>query len=312
MLVKRDYWQRRIRQLDPDVEFAEIYRIMVAHEFPWDMTQSLRLALYRTYALPSIARLLASTGEFQERTHKRFADTGLILDAVVEHGFASATGRGAIRRMNQMHGAYAISNDDMRYVQSTFVVVPIRWIDRFGWRPLSEAERRASANYYRELGRHMNIKDSPITHQEFAAYLDAYEREHFAYSSDGRAVSDATLSLMIGFYPRPLRPLIRRATLALLDPPLRDAFGYPDQGRMTGALAAAGLRARAVVERRLPPRRRPRYSRHMREFAIYPDGYTVDRLGTFPSVDAPPRTAIRHGAARGADDSIAPASRLDQ
>ena len=134
------------------------------------MTQALGLALYRTYAVPSIGELLASTGEFTERVHKRYADTGLLLDAVLEHGFGSASGRGAIRRMNQMHGAYAISNDDMRYVQSTFVVIPMRWLDRFGWRPLTETERRASANYYRELGRHMNIKDSPGTYQEFAAY----------------------------------------------------------------------------------------------------------------------------------------------
>ena len=74
--------------------------------------------------------------------------------------------------MNQMHGAYTISNDDMRYVLSTFVVVPSRWIERFGWRPLTETERRASANHYRELGRHMNIKDSPRTYQEFDQYLD--------------------------------------------------------------------------------------------------------------------------------------------
>jgi ER-bound oxygenase mpaB/B'/Rubber oxygenase, catalytic domain len=280
--VKRDHWQRRIGQLDPDVDFAEIYRIMVAHEFPWDMRQSLGLALYRTYAVPSIGELLAATGEFQQRAHKRYADTGLILDAVLEHGFAGATGRAAIRRMNQMHGAYRISNDDMRYVQSTFVVVPMRWMDRFGWRPMTETERRASANYYRELGRHMNIKNSPATHEEFAAYLDAYEREHFAYSRGGRAVSDATLSLVLGFYPRFLRGPMRRVMLALLDPPLRDAFGYSHPARVMETLTIAGLRARAVVERRLPPRRKPRYVRQLREFAIYPDGYTVDRLGTFP------------------------------
>ena len=288
--MKRDHWQRRIRQLDPEVDFAEIYRIMATLEFPWDMRQALGLALYRTYAVPSIGQLLAATGEFRRSAHKRYADTGLILDAVLEHGFASTTGRAAIRRMNQMHGAYRISNDDMRYVQSTFVVVPMRWMDRFGWRPMLEAERRASANYYRELGRHMNIKDSPSTYQEFAAYLDAYEREHFAYSQDGRAVSDATLSLLSGFYPRPVRPLIRRLSLALLDPPLRDAFGYPRPGPMTQALVVAALRGRAVIEARLAPRREPHYVRQVREFAIYPDGYAVDRLGTFPAADAPQRT----------------------
>lgn len=280
--MARDYWQRRIRALDPDADFAEIYRIMAAHEFPWDMTQALGLALFRTYAVPSIGELLAATGEFQNRVHKRYADTGLILEAVLEHGFASASGRGAIRRMNQMHGAYGISNDDMRYVQSTFVVVPLRWLDRFGWRAPSDAERRASANYYLELGRHMNIRDSPGTHEEFAAHLDAYEREHFAYSPGGRGVADATLSLLAGFYPAPLRPALRRLTYALLDPPLRNAFHYPHPGRVTSALTFAGLRARALVERRLPPRIEPRYVRELPEFAIYPDGYRVEELGTFP------------------------------
>ena len=280
--MKRDHWQRRIAQLDPETEFVEIYRIMGGHEFPWDMTQSLGLALYRTYAVPSVGELLAATGEFQHRTHKRYADTGLLLDAIVEHGFESATGRSALRRMNQMHGTYGISNDDMRYVLSTFVVIPMRWMDRFGWRAMTEAERVASANYYRALARHMNIKDSPVTHQEFAALLDAYEREHFAYSPGGRAVSDATLTLLAGFYPRPLRPLLRPVTLALLDAPLREAFRYPAPGPVTQALTVAGLRARALVERRMPPRRRPRYVRERREFAIYPEGYSVDELGTFP------------------------------
>ena len=133
----------------------------------------------------------------------------------------------------------------MRYVLSTFVVIPMRWIDRFGWRPMCETERVASANYYRELGRHMNIKDAPATHHEFAAHLDAYEREHFAYSPGGRAVSDATLELLVGFYPRPLRPLLRRSTLALLDPPLRDAFRYPDPGGID-----------TCAHRRRPPRPR--------------------------------------------------------
>lgn len=291
--MKRDHWQRRIEQLDPDVDFVEIYRIMAGHEFPWDMTQSLGLALYRTYAVPSIGGLLSETGEFERRTHKRYADTGLILDAVVEHGFASGTGRAAIRRMNQMHGSYAISNDDMRYVLSTFVVIPMRWMDRFGWRPMTEHERVASANYYRELGRHMNIKDAPASHQEFAAHLDAYEREHFAYSPGGRAVSDATLGLLVSFYPRPIRPLLRRSTLALLDPPLREAFRYPDPGTATRAVTVAGLRARALIERRLPPRRQPLHVRELREFAIYPHGYTVDQLGTVPSAAGTPAPQLR-------------------
>lgn len=152
-----------LARLDPETNHHEIYRRLTLYEFPWDMTQALSFALYRTYAVPSIGRLLAETGEFTERTQQRYDDTGLILEAVLEHGFDHETGRTAVRRMNQMHRSYDISGDDLRYVLCTFVTTPIRWLDEFGWRRLTEGEKTASANYYRDLGRHMGITDIPRT-----------------------------------------------------------------------------------------------------------------------------------------------------
>ena len=52
--MRRFDWRRRIEQLDPATDYHEIYRIMAAHEFPWDMNQALSFALFRTYAVPSI------------------------------------------------------------------------------------------------------------------------------------------------------------------------------------------------------------------------------------------------------------------
>lgn len=93
----------------------------------------------------------------------------LILDAVLEHGMDSGPGRTAIRRMNQMHRSYDISNDDLRYVLATFVVTPIRWTDRYGWRRMTAVERVASANYYRDLGHRMGIRDIPATWRSYPA-----------------------------------------------------------------------------------------------------------------------------------------------
>lgn len=198
--MRRYDWLTEIRRLDPERDFARIYQITAAHEFPWDVTRALELALYRTYAVPSIGRLLAETAELTDRAQKRYDDTALLLDTVVEHGFDATDGRTAIRRINQMHRSYDISNDDMRYVLCTFVVVPIRWIERYGWRRLSEHEKRAIAAYYRTLGRHMGIGDIPQTHQEFTDCLDAYEAEHFAWDPGARRVADASLDLMAGWY----------------------------------------------------------------------------------------------------------------
>ncbi|SFP28319.1 hypothetical protein SAMN05421810_102125 [Amycolatopsis arida] len=275
---------RRILALDPARDFERIYRITTTLEFPWDTTQALSLALFRTYAVPSIGGLLARTGEFTRRAQKRYDDTTLILDAVIEHGMDSRPGRTAIRRMNQMHGAYPIGNADMRYVLATFVVCPIRWIDRFGWRPLAEAERVAMANFYRALGRRMGIRDIPATHQEFALLLDEHERVHFRFDRGGREVADATLDLLATF--RPFRylpaPVVRRVVYALLDDGLLAAFDFPRPGRVEQAATTATLRARARLVRLLPPRSEPRFPRESSNVRGCPGGYDIARLGTFP------------------------------
>jgi ER-bound oxygenase mpaB/B'/Rubber oxygenase, catalytic domain len=282
--VRRFEVLSRIEGLDPATDFAEIYRLTATYEFPWDMTQALSFALFRTYAVPSIGALLARTGELTARPQKRYDDTVLILDAVLEHGFTGPQGRTAIRRMNQMHRAHDISNDDLRYVLATFVVSPIRWIDAYAWRRLSEIERIASANYYRELGRHMGIRDVPETWQGFARLLDDYERARFGFDGGGRAVADATLDLFATFPMNRFSPapVVRQMSYSLMDDALLDAFGFPHPSRAVRALVRRSLAARGRAIRFLPPRRRPMYARQQPQVRTYPDGYELDRLGTFP------------------------------
>ncbi|BDD70670.1 MULTISPECIES: oxygenase MpaB family protein [Streptomyces] len=273
----------RIRRMDPHEDASEIYRLCSAYEFPWDFARALELALYRTYAVPSIGRLLAETAEFTHRPQKRYDDTALLLDAVVEHGFDSRQGRTAIRRINQMHRSYDITNDDMRYVLCTFVVIPKRWIDAYGWRRMSRHETVASAVHYRTLGRHMGIKDIPGSYEEFEACLDAYEQAHFAWDEGARRVSDATLDLMASWYPRPLAPVLRAGTLALLDDPLLRAFGYAPPSPVTRAVVRRAVRLRGRAVRLLPPRRAPHHARQNREIKGYPNGYRLADLGTRPA-----------------------------
>ncbi|MGC0333547.1 hypothetical protein RKD23_006537 [Streptomyces sp. SAI-170] len=280
--MKRYARLEQIRRMDPYKEASEIYRLSSAYEFPWDYTRALELALYRTYAVPSIGRLLAETAELTDRTQKRYDDTSLLLDAVVEHGFDSEQGRTAIRRINQMHRSYDISNDDMRYVLSTFVVMPKRWIDAYAWRRMSRHETVASTVYYRTLGRRMGIKDVPETYEEFESCLDDYEAAHFAWDEGARRVSDATLDLMASWYPRPMAPLLRTATLALLDDSLLRAFRYAPPPAATRTLVRRAVRLRGRAVRLLPPRRAPHYARQNWEIKGYPDGYEVNELGTWP------------------------------
>ncbi|MEU8963599.1 oxygenase MpaB family protein [Streptomyces sp. NPDC048491] len=273
---------KEIQRLDPERDFLEIHRMTASLEFPWDYTRALEFALYRTYAVPSIGQLLARTAELTERSQKRYDDTTLLLDAVVEHGFDSVDGRAAVRRVNQMHRSYDIGDDDMRYVLCTFVVVPKRWLDSYGWRRLSDHEMRAAARYYQMLGRHLGIREIPDSYEEFERCLDDYEAAHFGFDAGGRKVSDATLDLMASWYPRPLAPALRTVSLALLDDALLRAFRYQRPAPAVRSLVRGALRLRARAVRLLPPRSTPHYGRQNREVKGYPNGYRVPELGTFP------------------------------
>src|SRR5205085_6332385 len=152
---------REIAALDPERDAQRIVYIDASLEFPWDTQRSLELAFYRTFAVPSIAELLASTGEFTERTQRRYDDTQILISAFSEFGYDSDLGKRAIRRMNQIHSRFQIANDDFLYVLSTMIFEPIRWNERFGRRPLLETERLGNFHFWRAVGRRMAIRDIP-------------------------------------------------------------------------------------------------------------------------------------------------------
>jgi hypothetical protein len=280
--MKRDHWKARNDSLDPETDFVEIYRNVVMHEFPWDMNQALSFALFRTYAVPGIGRLLDATGEFTGDVQKRYDDTALLLEPPTRLGFDHPESKAAIRRINAMHRAYDIPDHEFRYVLSTFVVVPKRWLDDYGKRPMTAHEVEASVHYYRALGRHMNIKDVPETYAGFEDLMDSYEAEHFAYDAGARRVADSTLALMKTFYARPVRRPAGLFAQALMDQPLRDAFRYDAPPAAVQRASRAALKARGVALRAFPARRRPKQVEDISWIRSYPDGYDVGQLGTFP------------------------------
>lgn len=267
--------------LDPETRYVEIYRNLSTYEFPWDINQSLSFALFRTYAVPSIGNLLDRTGAFTRQTQKRYDDTAILLEVPLVEGFDSASGKAAIRRINQMHKMYDISNDDMRYVLSTFVVVPVRWLARSGWRELQANERVAMVRYYQDLGRHMAIKDIPDTYDEFETLMDAYEDEHFAFDDGARRVADSTMDLMASFYPSIAARAVNILSRSLMDEPLITAFRYPEPGPVARALSVGALKARARALRYFPARRKPALVQNMPRIRSYPNGYDIEKMGTF-------------------------------
>jgi hypothetical protein len=126
----------------------------------------------------------------------------------------------------------------------------------------------------------MNIHEIPETFADFEQTMDDYERQFFAFTDGGRAVSDATLGLLDTWYPGPFGRVMRMVSVCLMDDPLREALAYPSPNPLLRSAVRSGLRLRGRLERLLPARREPFHARMSRTIRSYPNGYDVSSLGT--------------------------------
>ena len=265
---------------NPNQHYQAIVRELSLVTFPWDIEKSLEFALYRTYAVPAISKVLLHSGQFLKATQKRYDDTELLLAYPVEHGLNSDEGQQAIERINAMHQRYRINNDLYLYVLSTFVFEPIRWLERFGWRPMNDNEQQAWFLYYRALGEKMKIQEIPETREAFEAFNRRFEQERFEYHIANTRIASVTRDLLLSFYlPRWAIPAGRPAIYAMLDDRLRDAFQFPSAPKALEAFLTMSLRFRARLLRWLPKNKKEK-SILKRKRKTYPMGYAIDDLGT--------------------------------
>lgn len=268
-----------ILRLDPVRDHQRIMFLCAAHEFPFDMVRSLEFALFRTFAVPSIAALLDRTGEFRQRAQKRYDDTDLIMSQIYEFGYDSERGRAALERMNSLHGRFKIANDDFRYVLSTFIFEPIRWIDRFGWRRLVEQERLGLFYFWRAVGERMGIQELPESCAAYERFNFEYEQTRFRHSDASRRTAEATRDMLLAwFLPKPLWKLGEPFVYALMDDRLCTAFNFPAPSKGMRQLVESVLRARSQCVRWLPARLQPRLRSALRHRS-YPHGYRTEELG---------------------------------
>jgi hypothetical protein len=201
------------------------------------------------------------------------------MSELVYSGYDSERGRAALRRMNQIHRRFQISNEDFLYVLSTFVFEPVRWNERFGWRPMTENEKLAGYYFWREVGIRMGIRNIPAPYSAFERYNIEYERATFRYTDANRRVAEATRDMFLSwFLPRVLHPVGRPFAHALMDERVLEAFGFSRPPAIVRRLVAAAVRLRGRVVRCLPPRRKP-VNRSALQHRSYPGGHRIEELG---------------------------------
>lgn len=272
----RDY----VAQLDPKADCQEIAWLSSCYEFPWDTTRALEFALFRVFGVAKGTPLLVKTGEFVQRTQKRYDDTVLILSEILESGgYDTPRGQAALVRMNKQHGRFQIPNDEYLYTLSTFIFEPIRWNEKYGWRPLTESERLASYYFWTEIGRRMGIRDIPESIDAFDRYNRDFEAAEFRYSPDNEVIALATRNLMLSwFLPKWLYGVGAPFVHALIDDHLLDAVGMKPAPKWLQSFVRGSVRLRGKLLAMLPPRKHPRLLTKTKS-KTYPQGYVISDLG---------------------------------
>ena len=281
---------RQIEQLDPERDNMKIMYLSFGYEFSWDSIRALEVALYRTYCAPSISALLDRTGEFRQRTQRRYDDTSLIMAEICKWGYLEGRGKDALDRMNWAHGHYKIPNEDFLYVLSTFIYEPIRWIDKYGWRPTCEVEKRGYYFFWREVGKRMGMHDIPASYEEFEQWKANFERKHFVFAETNNRIGSLTRDLFASWFPRIFTPIIRYTIYAMLDDTMLESFGFPKPFPFARKLVDTSLRLRGSIVRWLPARRKPHFFMDNRN-RTYPHAYSIKKLGPPKLIDLQKKTA---------------------
>lgn len=269
---------KELLTLDPVKDHCRIVHLFTGYEFSWDVVRALELALFRTFCSPAVSQLLHRTGEFKKHGQKRYDDTALLVAEFMQNGYNGERGNRAIEHTNKIHGMYKINNEDFLFVLSTFIFLPIQWVDAYGWRKTMENERQALFYFFKAVGERMHINHIPDSLQELAAFAEDYEKRNFVFNETNLAVGNATVNIVKGWMPFFLKPFVLPVMKCLLDEKMLTALGYTQPPFMLKALTKTAMRARAVCLRYISFKKYPSFVTTQPN-RTYTQGYTIEKLG---------------------------------
>lgn len=258
----------------------ELYREMVQHSFSTEMRAGFFIAYYRNFAIPSIARTLAERGETTARPMKRSYDTGIVIHEIIVNGFNSDRGQAMVELLRRVHKGVPGSGEDFLYVLMTLLVIPLRWVERHGWRKPTQAEIDATMAFYTELGKQMGLGPVPASFEEAGQFLDDYENRNMAPSPEGAALLNATAEALAVRLPGRLKGKAPVVISLMMDKPLVvAALGLKPAPKWLQTAFNAVIRVRALLTRFTPLSDAPSFTPGKSGSAVYPNGYELHEIG---------------------------------
>ncbi|KAJ3469316.1 hypothetical protein MRS44_003381 [Fusarium solani] len=249
-------------------EAHQIVRNIANFEFPLFYDLSVRLALFETYAVQPVAKLLYAVSDLNiwEKAPKRYADTEVVYCCFASYSPASPGLHKAVARMNYLHAPYIkagkILQEDLLYVLYASMAEPVRFLKLYEWRELTDMEVAALGTMWKYVADMMEIdyktvlkKDTWVDGLEFfedvSQWGEIYEDEHLRPSKEINELGHLLMNMLLQSHAKVARPLGYPAACVLMGPRLRRAFGFPEPGLGITVLTYSLLLARKLTVRYL-------------------------------------------------------------
>lgn len=173
---------------------------------------------------------------------KRYADTAVLIAEIWGNEPTSERAIESFGRLNYLHGGYRdsgqILDDDMLYTLALFAIEPIKWIERYDWRKLSEFERCALGTFTKSVGDAMLIdygnlpsakrgfQDGIQWLEEIWQWAEEYEVKNMVPNKDNHQTANETTAILLFTLPKALQSFGRQVVSAVMDDRLRNAMMF--------------------------------------------------------------------------------------
>jgi 4-hydroxybenzoate polyprenyltransferase len=253
----------------------KIYSSLFNQEFPFMFMKGIQFALFRQYAVPSIASVLVGTNRLScsRNISLRYAETEILFLEFTLRAWGSKLWLQAITRTKAIHKNMrqrgVATEEDMLFTLATLATQPVELIRRYEWRALTDVELCAIGTLYRGIGEALEIDYSAlfaISHssnektssansssglQFYHAlhhWQTSYESRAFTYTPDTNLLATTAMNFLLCSIPsKILRSFCISVLTVLMDLPLRSAIGFSTPSPVLTWVVSTSLTIRRFI-----------------------------------------------------------------
>ncbi|KAM4057100.1 C6 finger domain-containing protein [Hirsutella rhossiliensis] len=240
-----------------------------ALEFPLFCDLGLRYALLKSYTIDNVGKLLHAASDLvdPQQAAKRYEDTEVIYTFLGGHfPLSSPSLHKAVARMNYLHAPYIksgkILNADLLYVLYLSMAEPVRFVNLYEWRCLTDMEVASHAALWKTVGSMMGInfskelgksewKDGLEFMDDMTRWGVRYEDLHMHPLPEIQRLGAILVDMLLSAYPAMMRPLVYQMLHVILGDTMRHVLGLPEPGIAVSAFTYTLLLCRRLFLRYL-------------------------------------------------------------